>query len=135
MRRLLPLLIPALALALAAALIGERPAQERLSEAAALLQQRVDRAADQLAASAAAALEADSLHMDAGHALGEGGMRLYRAGSVAAWTDHAPITDAVLDTLRAGHITQTACTRTEDGHSHLYQIGRPCVPGVRGDRE
>src|SRR5690606_33487691 len=75
------------------------------SEAAALLQQRVDRASDQLAASAAAALEADSLHMDAGHALGEGGMRLYRAGSVAAWTDHAPITDAVLDTLRAGHIT------------------------------
>lgn len=104
MRRPLLFLLLALLLGLCAALIQERPPQERLSEAAAELQARLDVAATELAAQAKAALQKDTVPMDEGHALGEGGLRLYNDSVVTAWTDHAPIADAALDSARAAHL-------------------------------
>ncbi len=128
MRRPLLLLLLALLLGLAAALIQERPAQERLTDAAIALQQRIDRAATELAANAKAALQKDSLAMDEGHAVGEGGLRLYKKHVVTAWTDHAPITDADLDTVRGGHLTLLDGTYlhafAEDGDRSAHVVQR-----------
>lgn len=104
MRRLTALSLLALVLGLCGTLVQDRAPEERLAAAAADLQERVDRGFDALLARARAALEADDLPMDAAHAEGEGGMRLYRGHAVAAWTDHAPISDGELDTARAAHL-------------------------------
>ncbi len=104
MRRPLLFLLLALILGLCAALIQERPPQERLTDAAAELQARLDVAGKVLATQANDALQKDSVPMDEGHALGEGGLRLYKDSVVTAWTDHAPVTDAALDSARAAHL-------------------------------
>ena len=101
MRRPLLFLLLALFLGLCAAFVQERPPQERLADVAAELQVRLDVAATELAAQAKDALEKDAVNMDEGHALGEGGLRLFKDTVVTAWTDHAPITDAALDSARA----------------------------------
>lgn len=105
MRRPLLFLLLALFLGLCAAFVQERPPQERLADVAAELQVRLDVAATELAAQAKDALEKDAVNMDEGHALGEGGLRLFKDTVVTAWTDHAPITDAALDSARAAHLT------------------------------
>lgn len=97
-------LLLAVVFALLARLVHERAPDERLAQAAAALQGRVDRAGQALADEAATAMRKDTLAMDQVHAAGEGGMRLYHAGRVVAWTDHAPITDADLDTARGAHL-------------------------------
>ena len=84
--------------------VHDPPPQERLLAAAASLQQRVDRAYGQLNAEVAATLHADTLAMYEGHKPGEGGMRLYHDARVSAWTDHAPIEDAELDSARNTHL-------------------------------
>src|SRR5690606_16105128 len=105
MRRPLLLLLLALALLIGAALIHERPPQERLVSAAAELQVRVDQAYAGLSAMATAALDADTIPMDGEHGQGETGLRLFKDHVVTAWTDHAPISDATLDTARATQLT------------------------------
>lgn len=104
MRRQLILPVSALLLVLAGLLVHDRAPEERLGRAADDLQGRVDRASGELLAKAKAALEADSLHMDAAHTAGEEGMRLYEGGRVTAWTDHAPVSDGDLDTARSAHL-------------------------------
>ncbi len=104
MRRPLILLVLAVALGLASAVLRDRPPGERLAAAAASLQVQVGRASRALAVRAHHALQRDSLDMGAAHVPGEGGLRLYRNDSVVAWTDHAPVSDAALDTARAAHI-------------------------------
>ena len=105
MRRPLLFLLIAAALGVCSALIHERSPQERLTTAAAELQARIDRAHVELTAKAQAALVANTLPMDEGHGRGEGGLRLYTDHLVTAWTDHAPIADATLDTARAAHLS------------------------------
>ncbi len=104
MRRPLIFLLLALALGAVATLVHEHPAHERLAEAAATMQAHVDKAAHELAGHATAALREDTLPMDVAHAAGEGGMRLYHGPTVVAWTDHAPVADADLDTARSAHL-------------------------------
>ena len=105
MRRPLIFLLAAIALALCAAWVKERSPQQRLARAAAELQVRIDQASKGLAARAQQALDADTIPMDEDHAPGEGGMRLFKDSSVTAWSDHAPITDAALDSARMAHLT------------------------------
>lgn len=104
MRRLIAPLLLALGLGVCGALVHERTPEERLADAAARLQQMVDRAYANLAERARATLETGTLPMDQAHAAGEGGLRLYRQGAVTAWTDHAPITDTGLDSARGSHL-------------------------------
>ncbi len=104
MRRLSLLAVLAIALGLGGVLVHDRPGDERLAEAAAQLKAQVDRATARLGRQAHAALEADTLDMGAAHGQGEGGMRLYRGHVVDSWTDHAPITDAGLDTAIGAHL-------------------------------
>ncbi|MCO5276240.1 MAG: HAMP domain-containing histidine kinase [Flavobacteriales bacterium] len=104
MRRAVLFLLLALVLGLGASMLHERAPDRRLAGAAASLQAQVDRAAAKLAAGAAETLRRDSLFMGAAHGHGEEGQRLYRNHEVVAWTDHAPVPDATLDTSRAAHM-------------------------------
>ena len=104
MRRPLLLLSIALLLGLCSTFVRDRSPQERLDRAAAVLQARVDQAHAALRSDADEVLAQDTLDMGGTHASGEGGMRLYRHHRVTAWTDHAPIADAALDTVRGAHL-------------------------------
>jgi signal transduction histidine kinase len=63
------------------------------------------RARQALQAEVDSAARTGRLAMSKGHSTGEGGLRLYRGDSVIAWTDHAPISDAALDSARAMLLT------------------------------
>lgn len=104
MRSTLPCLLVSLVLGAGSLIIHDPAPQERLAAAALQLEQTTGRAYASLLSQANAVLEADSLTMADGHAIGEGGMRLYKDGAVTAWTDHAPISDAALDSMRAAHL-------------------------------
>src|SRR5690606_23660810 len=73
-------------------------------------------------------LDTDTVPMDEGHAPGEGGLRLYTDSIVTAWTDHAPITDAALDTARAAHLTLPDGTYlhafVSQGHRSVHAVQR-----------
>lgn len=127
MRKPAILLLSALVLAAFAWVARDSAPQARLEKAASALQDRVNTAGEDLMAQTRHAAEADSLDMDAEHVRGEGGLRLYRNGEVVAWTDHAPIADAALDTARAGHLV------LKDGiYLHAFaQQGGAQVHGVR----
>ncbi|MGB3869387.1 MAG: ATP-binding protein [Flavobacteriales bacterium] len=128
MRRPLLFLLIAAALGVCSALIHERSPQERLTTAAAELQRRIDQASLRLLARAQHALDTDTVPMDEGHAPGEGGLRLYTDSIVTAWTDHAPITDAALDTARAAHLTLPDGTYlhafVSQGHRSVHAVQR-----------
>lgn len=128
MRRSVILLLLAVIFALLAMLLHERPPDERLSQAAAALQHHVDRAGKTLADEAAAALHKDTLAMDFAHGPGEGGVRLYHGGRVVAWTDHAPIRDADLDTAHGAHLHLPDGTylhaHTTDGRRSVHAVRR-----------
>ena len=120
-------LLFALGLGLCSRLVHDPPPQERLVAAATSLQQRVDRACLQLNTSVAATLRADTLAMYGGHGPGESGMRLFHGPQVVAWTDHAPIGDAELDSARGAHLV------LPDGiYLHVYAIrGNRSVHALR----
>jgi signal transduction histidine kinase len=104
MRRPSLFLLIAAVLGLCACLVHDRTPQERLVAAAASLQQRVDRAAADLAAAATAALDADTVPMGSAHAPGEVGLRFYRDSIVTAWNDRAPLGDAELLHATGAHL-------------------------------
>lgn len=127
MRRPAILLISALLLAALAMVLRDSAPQARLEHAASALQARVNAAGGELMAQTRHAARVDSLEMDAEHVRGEGGLRMYRDHEVVAWTDHAPVADDVLDTVRAFHLV------LKDGiylHAHALH-GHTNVHGVR----
>ena len=106
-----PLLLLALAVlsGMGAYFLGKRPAEGRILAAATTLQTSTDELGTRLQQDVDAACRLPGL-------IGErtisgptvqtlpDGLRIYKDGHVVAWTDHAPISDAALDTSRAAHL-------------------------------
>jgi hypothetical protein len=109
MRR--PYLLPGLALllGLCSALVRERSPEERLQDAARVLQARIDKACTELNDEAKASLQY-ALSTDSSRLWrklppsGPNDIRVHHGRQLLLWTGHAPVTETLLDTSSAAHL-------------------------------
>jgi signal transduction histidine kinase len=99
----------ALLLGLCSAMVRERPPEQRLQDAAEVLQARIDEASKELNEEAHAALElaisadSDRLWRTISPS-GPDDIRIHRGGQLLLWTGRAPISGTALDTSSAAHL-------------------------------
>ena len=109
MRRSYLLFGLALLLGLCSAVVRERPPEQRLQDAAEVLQTRIDEASKELNEEAHTALQlaisSDNTRLwRTVPPSGPDDIRIHHGGQLLLWTGHAPISGSTLDTSSAAHL-------------------------------